>query len=112
MSEEMRPQEPEEQQPGEQASAPAETQPVQAGQVTPVPQDGTSEAETQDAPAEHKILGMPALMFRSVAVGFAVGLILTGLLRLSGNYIPVILCAGAGWLVGRELEKRRKQKKD
>ncbi|MGE4547938.1 MAG: hypothetical protein AB7C89_00125 [Intestinibacillus sp.] len=102
MSEEMRPQAPEEQSPAE-----PETEALQTVPETPASQIETSEPEAQEAPAEPKILGMPALMFRCLAIGFAVGLILTGLLRLSGSYLPVILCTGVGWLVGRELQKRQ-----
>lgn len=106
MSEEMRPQIPE-----EQSSAEPEAEATQTMPETQVSQLQTNEPGTQEAPATPKVFGMPVIMFRCVAVGFAVGLILTGLLRLAGSYLPVILCTGIGWLVGRELHKRQKQDK-
>ena len=103
MSEEMHPQIPEEQSPAEpEAGA---TQTMQETQVSP------PQPETQESPEETKVFGMPIIQFRCVAVGFALGLILTGLLRLAGSYLPVILCTGIGWLIGRELHKRQKQDK-
>ena len=70
--------------------------------------DGEDAAPEGEEPAEHRIFGMPAVMFRSIAVGFAVGMIVAGLLRLKSAYLPVIICAGLGWLVGKLLEKRAK----
>lgn len=60
-----------------------------------------------DAPAENKILGMPAFIFRGTAVGIALGLILTGIFRLEGTYLPVIVCGALGWFISKTLYGRK-----
>ena len=115
MSEETQSQEPNEETPLPEQAETTETAPAAEPDNLPtVSQTSVPEApaDEQDAPpAEPRILGMPALTFRCMALGFAIGLIIAGAFRIKSTYIPVILCAGAGWLVAREI-RRRSQKDD
>lgn len=69
-----------------------------------------SAPETDAVLPENKVFGMPAVVFRGVAVGFATGLILTGLFRLQDTYFPVIVCGGLGWFISSTLYRRKQHK--
>lgn len=86
-----------------------------AGETLPAAEGQAEEMEDAPAPDDTpRIFGMPAVVFRSIAVGFAGGLMLTGLLGVLGihfRYLPIIVCAAIGWLVGKRLDKRRDAQK-
>lgn len=64
------------------------------------------EPETEAEPAPRKMLGMSPFVFRGVAMGFAIGMILSGLLKLENTYPMLIACAIVGYLVADRMNKK------
>lgn len=77
-----------------------------------VPTDAEAAApEEETPPDEPKIFGLPVVIFHCMALGFAGGLILSGVLQLTRNYLLIMICVGIGWFIGKQLHKRRDQNK-
>lgn len=75
------------------------------------------EAEEEETPVEDKVFGLPRRTFHLVVVGYAVGVILVGLLGLAGvvgentsTVMPGVICAAFGYLLSKWLDKRDAEK--
>lgn len=97
-----------------EASPEADMPPEPAGDAGGdlVPADAAAAApEEETPPDEPKIFGLPVVIFHCMALGFAGGLILSGVLQLTRNYLLIMICVGIGWFIGKQLHKRRDQNK-
>lgn len=78
------------------------------------------EAETEEEePVVDTVFGLPRRTFHLVVVGYAVGVILVGLLGLAGlvdegasTVMPGVVCAALGYLLAKWLDKRDAEKQD
>lgn len=91
-------------------AAPADTAPAETEDAALAAEP---EPEDDDAPADDRIFGLPRRTFHLVVVGYALGVILVGLLGLAGlvdentgTMLPGVVCAGIGYLFARYLDKR------
>lgn len=77
------------------------------------------ETGTEEEPVVDTVFGLPRRTFHLVVVGYAVGVILVGLLGLAGlvdegtgTVVPGVVCAGVGYLIAKRLDKRDAEKQD
>lgn len=103
----------------EQPAVPAETE----DQIVLTPEEAEEEIEEELDPSEIKIFGLPRICFHGVALGVALGYILTGLIgmaldkmgypdKMPSATIMAIVCAGIGYLITKRMYNKRKAEKD
>lgn len=103
---------PEAETPADTTLQPAENEGDIASVDAAAPEDAEVTApEEETPPDEPKIFGLPVVIFHCMALGFAGGLILSGVLQLTRNYLLIMICVGIGWFIGKQLHKRRNENK-